>query len=488
MGHLQSLDFHLANQDIIQLLEIVKCSSMNLKELTVREICMTYNSFDRTFEPWLNYWTTNRFVPQRLNLVIVGMDTSFEELLMEESRKLVFSSPSGDSGVIKLYKSLKTPMNLAHVLPVFQVEFGPAATLPVVNADICGFSNMQFLVLTDSILHNQVVYKASLRLYQLVVQVNRTFTDLEFIIEFDASHFDAKSDHLEQLAFACPNLQRVNLFGNKQCLKSLRGLRTIASCCHNLHGLNLMGMSVKEVENQMELWEILSSMKLTHLAICLCILLPSVEENKIKLQDLFGKCVYLQALECFVSCYWCSSSFANKSLSILSYFKVLTHLTQTEFSYHPCATSLHDIVTSCNQLKYLLFSEIIGSHQYLTPTYSDSLEQLCIHSHDLDLPGDFMSSISAHGGLVHVELIVRSVTSEGITQLITNSPNLLTFHAFLDDQHFELLDQNLKAILKGKMSDRKLFACEGYLVVKAFSTVGIEHIKKSHEDLVSFWE
>jgi len=129
-----------------------------------------YDSFDKAVEPWLNYWTTNGFVPQRFSLVINGnqdMLFTFEELLLKESRKLVFNSPSGGSGVIKFYKSLKTPMNLAHVLPVFQVEFGQTATLPVVNADICGFSHMPFLVLTDSILHNQVVYKASLQQYQL---------------------------------------------------------------------------------------------------------------------------------------------------------------------------------------------------------------------------------------------------------------------------------------------------------------------------------
>ena len=38
MGHLQSLDFQWANRDIKQLLKTVKCNSMNLKELTVREI------------------------------------------------------------------------------------------------------------------------------------------------------------------------------------------------------------------------------------------------------------------------------------------------------------------------------------------------------------------------------------------------------------------------------------------------------------------
>ena len=38
-----------------------------------------------------------------------------------------------------------------------------------------------------------------------------------------------------------------------------------------------------------------------------------------------------------------------------------------------------------------------------------------------------MSSLSAHGGLVHVVLCVRSVTSEGITVLVVNSPKLMIF-------------------------------------------------------------
>ena len=488
LQHLQSLDFQWDHRDIRRLLKIVKCSSTNLKELTVREIWMTYDFFDRAVKPWVNFWMSNGFVPQRLNLVVKDMDNVLEELLMRESCKMISTAPSGASGLIKFYNSLKTPLNLAHVLPVFQVEFGQTATLPIVNADICGFSHMQFLILTDSIVHNQVVYKASLRQFQLAVQVKCTFSNLEFLTEFDASHFDANSDQLEQLAFACPNLQRLNLYRNKQCLKSLRGLYTIANSCHNLHGLNLMGISVKDVENQIQLWEILRGMELTHLAVELCILLPSVEEDIMELINLFQKCVYLQGLESSVTCDGCTSAFASNSLSLLSHFQALTYFNQFEAHNHFCTTSLHDIVTSCNQLKYLVFFEHAVHRHCLTPTHSNSLEQLSIRSLDLDLPDDFMRSISAHGGLVHVELFVRSVTSEGITLLVTNSSNLLTFHAFLDDEPFELLDQNLEAALKEKMSGRQLFRCGGYLVAESFSVVGIEHMDKSHVDLVSFWK
>ena len=86
------------------------------------------------------------------------------------------------------------------------------------------------------------------------------------------------SKHLEQLAIMCPNLQRLDVHTNKFCLNNLTGLRAIAKSCHNLQGLNLLGIPVSEVENQTQLWEILSDMKSTHLAVELCVLLPSVEK------------------------------------------------------------------------------------------------------------------------------------------------------------------------------------------------------------------
>jgi len=49
---------------------------------------------------------------------------------------------------------------------------------------------------------------------------------------------------------------------------------------------------------------------------------------------------------------------------------------------------------------------------------------------------------------------VKSVTSEGITVLVTNSSDLLTLHAFIDDYS---LDKDLEQILGVKMLDRKLF-------------------------------
>ena len=110
------------------------------------------------------------------------------------------------------------------------------------------------------------------------------------------THFDLVqcssfcSGHLEQLAIACPNLQRLNLQDCYFCFDSLQGLQAIASHCHNLQGLNLLGiLCVSKVEDQTRLWEILSNMKLTHLEVEYCVL-RSKAANKEKLICLHQKC------------------------------------------------------------------------------------------------------------------------------------------------------------------------------------------------------
>jgi len=50
-------------------------------------------------------------------------------------------------------------------------------------------------------------------------------------------------------------------------------LRAIANGCDSLQ-LNLSGIKVTDVEDHVQLWEILSDMKLTHLTISLCLLVP----------------------------------------------------------------------------------------------------------------------------------------------------------------------------------------------------------------------
>jgi len=47
-------------------------------------------------------------------------------------------------------------------------------------------------------------------------------TSIEFLTHFSSSGYEFfKSEHLEKLAIACPNLQQLNLMGNVDSLKKL---------------------------------------------------------------------------------------------------------------------------------------------------------------------------------------------------------------------------------------------------------------------------
>ena len=73
------------------------------------------------------------------------------------------------------------------------------------------------------------------------------------------------------IAIACPNLQRLNLHHACYWLENLQSLQAIVSHCHSLQGLNVLCIPVSNVENLILFWEILSNMKLTHLAIDDCL-------------------------------------------------------------------------------------------------------------------------------------------------------------------------------------------------------------------------
>ena len=96
------------------------------------------------------------------------------------------------------------------------------------------------------------------------------------------------------LALVCLNLQRLDI-SHTNCLAKLQGLRSIADGCHKLQGLNLMGI---QVEDHMQLWEILSDMKLTHLAVELGVIFPFKDNSTYSqnLGRLHKKFIHLKAL------------------------------------------------------------------------------------------------------------------------------------------------------------------------------------------------
>ena len=96
-----------------------------------------------------------------------------------------------------------------------------------------------------------------------------------------------------------------------------------------------------------------------------------------------------------------------------------------------------------------------------------NLEQFSIQRSSVDIPATFMQSISAPGGLVQVVLDrVRSVTGDGVTALIGNSPNLMTYHVSADYIYAYpgvLLKLKIfNTTLKKKFSNRKLFSSGSY--------------------------
>jgi len=392
-----------------------------------------------------------KFVPQNINFMTTGLGEDCGILAGELLRiwsRLNCNSPPGCAGFLKYYN--KTSLNLFPAIPEFQVEFGQTAHLPIVKISDFGVLGLDeewpWIYLTNCTHGSDTLYKATcMQSYQGLAVGH---VDFKSVVHFDLSFCEnLLSGHLEQVAIVCPNLKRLSLQHSSCCLTSLQGMQSIATNCDSLQGLNLMGIT--EIEGQVQLWELLSNMRLTHLALELCLVEPSAVSDRDKLIILFAKFLNLKALEFdFRSyCKTCNSVRIKE-------FLLLSHFPSLEFcmlaGIHP--TTVQDIISSCKQLKYLNCS--LSSRDLLPPVNDCNLQELCICSKN-SIPDAFLCTISAHGGLVRVVLDADSVTSEGISVLIANSPNLLMFHIFVTYPETE--QENLPLILKEKFCRRKLF-------------------------------
>ena len=539
MKYLQKLDIHWCYDDIEQLLKVIGENNKNLKELVIRPVFVLksksrlygdeeeeqYNRY-----PWVRYWISSGFVPQNVIITHFGAERDIcscwimlnttpddtADSLKEYCQDFQppSSMPAGRTGCIKLYSRCKAPLNLCTFLPTFYLEFGRTHTTPVPYKKLSDFGILglreMLVMLIDGIQCGKVVHKASFGggflanlLRNQKFKLNSIVSFLESVIEFDFLHSkNGGAKHLEQLALVCPNLQRLSLQKSLGCLKSLQGLRAIADSCRNLQGLNLLGIPVTEVECQVNLWQVLSDMKqLTHLAVDLCVLLPSTN-NKHILVSLFQKCRSLQALESKSFCEGYRSQFVYKSLVILSHFPSLVHCRIDVGRHHDAP----DVKTIYPQLNKLLDEAIISSKelqclffasefkQSLSALCNHSLQQLYIDSFRTSVPDTFMSAISAHGGLVHVVFNVRSVTVEGITVLVTNSPKLITFHSVMHDGYFCAKEEfiSLKASLMRKFPHRQLFTAGSYIAYiggnryQRFHCI-TEEEQKCNTNLFSLW-
>ena len=182
-------------------------------------------------------------------------------------------------------------------------------------------------------------------------------------------------------------------------------------------------------------------------------------------------------------CFYCHYDYCDNSEE-LSYFPSLNycylgHLGQIN-TISP--TIVQDVINNCTELKVFSLC-YCTSNLSLNLAHNHNLQQLYIHGSPIGVPDDFMTSVSAHGGLVHVVMSVHSLNVDGITSLVRNSTQLITLHlcAFLCTMAYVDID----VLLKKKFWNRKLFTA-GYCKVDCGHNCSISILER-RTDLFPPW-
>ena len=394
--------------------------------------------------------------------------------------------PAGHTAYFKLYFNEYKLCNLwdtSPAAPVFQLDFGQTATYPFVKASnfgLFGFGE-DLLLLTNSTSDSKIVsHKASVIQHDefsfCTSNLCCNVSSLSFVTDFTATECGLLSSHLQQLSIACRNLERLNLDGNTGCLESLQGLRNIVDHCHNLQGINLKDVHVTQIENCMELWQVLSEIKmLNYLRMEMCTMKPFMEIDvcsQHSFVQLALKFVHLEQLELMdndnrrAPCLHFSNESHQNYPVFLSY---LPSLVCCFAKTRTVTSAVVDIITKCKHLKYFKYYQWRQnfSAQSLPAAPNKCLQYLDIDLRETDIDEVFMDSVSAHGKLEIVLLHVFSVTAAGITALIENSPKLYLckiffYSEFFNNEHEQLI--TLKAVLKKKLPRRKLFNLDGFTI------------------------
>ena len=317
--------------------------------------------------------------------------------------------------------------------------------------------------------------------------IDTSVTSLTSVTYFDASYWGClHPGHLEQLSIACPNLQRLDLFGNSECLINLQGLHSLANNCKSLQALNLLRILVSDHEYDcLQLWEILCIMKLTDHELAIEAWMINVCDNRNsnlpllssrdsnvaikrqKLIDMFQKYSNLEVLEVDVDIDYCSlNGISDNELSLVSHFPLVTSYRLCNLPNNNCYHTLKCIF-GCKYLRCLFLSKSLpGILSLSLEGHCSSLQQLYIYSRDTVLTKTFTDALCAHGALEHVILCVKSITAGSISDIIEHSYNLVTFDITLCFRVFLKAQQKqLIAALKIKFSKRKLFD-SGYFAIR----------------------
>ena len=263
--------------------------------------------------------------------------------------------------VIQLYDKVPndTPIRLFPPVPMRSYKFGKAATPTLIQLPAYGIVGLKdnmfhFSKYIDD--HGMVRHAVTLDhgdCGSLIEERHITCTPhLHTVSYVDISYENVNSNHLQQLAIACPNLQQLHLQGNVNCLKDLQGLQAIVDKCKNLKNLNLAGIDVSRVESYLLLWDILSSLKKLNLLtidLCMILLYDYDDDDKKKLVTMCKSCYSLLALNVHLghrSCIECNSSNEN---FLFSHFPSLTYCALWGVEY----SSVKPAFTNCRHLKYI---------------------------------------------------------------------------------------------------------------------------------------
>ena len=392
-------------------------------------------------------------------------------------------SPKLPSFEVGLYEIRRVPINLYPSIPLMKFQFGPAARPPLIKLTdhgILGLKPDKFHF-TEYDHYGKVRHSITVQcfvIYTVKEQHFNCISNLYSVSNVDFYGMNIYPGQLEQLAIACPNLERINLLDNTNCLQSLKGLQALVNKCQNLQGINLVG--IQTVESHLLLWKILSSVKkLTHLAIGLSMLTDHGNCHDVDQQKLIGllkSCGNLKALEVTGARY-----VVDTKDFLLSHFPSLVYVRlETK-----CIGLLEYTITNCHQLKYLYYDNWITLHHISLSSNSCHLQQL--HMNNIDLSATSVHALSAHGGLEQVILYDVRITTSAITTLISNSPNLILLDILQLVDDINLKD--CKDTMSKTFSNHKLFTVGDFFIHENHCYEYIHHYEYIHynTNLNSLW-
>ena len=476
MTHLEQLDVFTSSikyglsrhtSIIINYIQLLEVTAASVKNLTLKidweegEDCSNYvRSVDDVMYTLRKSLEDNHPLPSIINLLIhnqaslMRMRSGDDDGILEYCPASSYTIASIEIG---LYDIARVPMDLYPSIPLRKFQFGPAAKPSLIKLSDHGILglNRDIFYLSDH--YGKARLSVSPRYYGLHLVKDehlRYISNFNSLSSVDFSNMNLYPDHLEQLAIACPNIERLNLMRSRNSLQSLQGLRAIVDTCRNLQGLNLILIPVSRIESCLLLWELLSSIKkLTHLGIDLCMLIH-INNNcynaadKDKLICMLENCDSLKALEVMQDLDWTVHEVPVNDL-LLGHFPSLMYVRITLFE----TECIEYALTNCHQLKYLYYNAKFykaHAHSLDLPSLSSChLQQIFVKSY-IDLSASSAQVLSAHGKLEQVLLFVRSITTSAITTLISNSPNLMLLYIVGKEP---LCDENGASVIQKDYKD-----------------------------------